>query len=260
MTLPTLFLSHGAPDLLTSEAPARHFLENLADQLPAPRFIALISAHWCTQRPSVDVSARPATIHDFVGFGVELDRLSYPARGAPDDARRAVELIRAAGMECNERERGLDHGAWVPLSLIWPRADIPVFQVALSPGMGIEHHFELGRALAPLAADGGLVVGTGGAVHNLSEMGEVEAPWAARFEEWLVAAAEAGDEAALRAYRTKAPDAQLAHPTPEHLLPLFVALAAAGDGAKGRTLHKSWTHGTLSMASFAFSPAGTAAR
>jgi len=259
MTLPTLFLSHGAPDLLTSEAPARHFLENLADQLPAPRFIVVASAHWCTQRPSVDVSARPTTIHDFVGFGVELERLNYPARGAPEQARRAVELLRAHGIECSERERGLDHGAWVPLSLVWPRADVPVFQVSLSPGMGVPHHFELGSALAPLAAEGGLVIGSGGAVHNLNELGASDAGFATRFEDWLIEAAEAGDKDGLLSFATRAPEARHAHPTNEHLLPLLFAFGAAGDGARGRTLHRTFTHDTLSMLAFAFSPTIAAA-
>src|SRR5262245_4384442 len=117
MTLPTLFLSHGAPDLLTSEATARHFLENLADLMPAPRFITVASAHWSTPRPAGDVSAKQATLHDFFGFGAELERVTYPARGAPEPAKKAVALLRSAGIPCDERERGLDHGAWVPLAL-----------------------------------------------------------------------------------------------------------------------------------------------
>src|SRR5262249_25478019 len=103
MTLPTLFLSHGAPDLLTSEATARHFLENLTDLLPAPRFIAVASAHWTTQRTAVDVSAKQTTLHDFVGFGVELERVTYPARGAPEAAKKAIAHLRSRGIECDAR-------------------------------------------------------------------------------------------------------------------------------------------------------------
>ncbi len=253
MILPTLFLSHGAPDLLTSEASARHFLENVADLVPAPKFVAVASAHWCTQKAAVDVSVKPATIHDFVGFGVELEHVKYPARGAPDAAKKAVALLRAAGIPCDERERGLDHGAWVPLALIWPHADVPVFQVSLSPGQGPAYHLDLGRALAPLAAGGGLVVGSGGAVHNLGSLGTRDAPWARAFDDWLVAAVEAGDEDALVNWRENAPDARLAHPTDEHYLPLLVAFGAAGQGARGRPMHRSWTYGTLSMTAFTFS-------
>ena len=260
MTLPTLFLSHGAPDLLTSEVAARHFLENLGDQVPAPKFIAVASAHWCTQRTAVDVSAKPATIHDFFGFGVDLERVTYAARGAPEAAKRTAARLRENGIACDERERGLDHGAWVPLSLAWPHADVPVFQVSLSPGLGPAHHLELGRALAPLAAEGGLVLGSGGAVHNLGALGAKEPPWSRAFDDWLVAAVESGDEEALVDFRERGPDAALAHPTDEHFLPLLVAFGAAGKGARGRTLHRSFTYGTLSMTSFMLSsgrpPAG----
>ena len=250
MTLPTLFLSHGAPDLVTSEDAARNFLEGLSELVSAPRFIVVASAHWCTQRPAVDVSAKPATLHDFFGFGVELERVMYPARGAPDAARNAVALLRERGLSCDERERGLDHGAWVPLVLAWPRADVPVFQVSLSPGLGPAHHLALGRALATLAAAGGLVIGSGGAVHNLSELGTKDAPWARAFDDWLVAAVEAGNEEALVAWRENAPDAALAHPTDDHYLPLLVAFGAAGENARGRPLHRSFTYGTLSMTAF----------
>jgi 4,5-DOPA dioxygenase extradiol len=259
MTLPTLFLSHGAPDLLTSEAAARNFLEGLSELVSAPRFIVVASAHWCTLRPAVDVSAKPATLHDFFGFGVELERVMYPARGSPDAARKAVALLRERDFPCDERERGLDHGAWVPLVLAWPRADVPVFQVSISPGLGPAHHLALGRALAPLASAGGLVIGSGGAVHNLGELGTKDAPWARAFDDWLVAAVEAGNEEALVAWRENAPDAALAHPTDEHYLPLLVALGAAGPGARGRPLHRSFTYGTLSMTAFTIATTGAMA-
>lgn len=248
----TLFLSHGAPDLLISETPARRFLEGLAESLPPPKFVAVASAHWVTRTPVVDVSARPTTIHDFSGFGAELERFAYPARGAPDAARRAIALLRAAGIECGERERGLDHGAWVPLALIWPHADVPVFQISLQPALGAEHHLKLGRALAPLGADGGLLIGSGGAVHNLGEIGTDDAAFAREFDEWLLKRAEAGDADALVKFATEGPEAARSHPTDEHFLPLLVALGAAGQGAKGRVLHRSFTYGTLSMASFEF--------
>jgi 4,5-DOPA dioxygenase extradiol len=252
LTLPTLFISHGAPDLLISEAPARRFLEGLAESLPRPEFVAVASAHWLTRTPAVDVSARPATLHDFAGFGAELERFRYAARGAPAAARRALELLRANGFECGERERGLDHGAWVPLALLWPRADVPVFQVSLQPGLGAEHHFKLGRALEPLTGEGGLVIGSGGATHNLTELGGTDPGFAREFDEWLVKCVEAGDADSLVDYDTKAPQAARAHPSDDHFLPLLVALGAAGEKAQGRVLHRSFTYGTLSMAAFEF--------
>ena len=167
--------------------------------------------------------------------GVQTCALPISARGAPEATRNAVALLREHGLSCDERERGLDHGAWVPLVLAWPRADVPVFQVSLSPGLGPAHHLALGRALAPLAAAGGLVIGSGGAVHNLGELGTKDAPWARAFDDWLVAAVEAGNEEALVAWRENAPDARLAHPTDEHYFPLLVALGAAGKNARGRS-------------------------
>jgi 4,5-DOPA dioxygenase extradiol len=144
----------------------------------------------------------------------------------------------------------------VPLTLAWPHADVPVFQVSLSPGLGPAHHLALGRALAPLAAEGGLVLGSGGAVHNLGSIGAKDAPWARAFDDWLVTVVESGDEEELVDFRKHAPDAALAHPTDEHYLPLLVALGAAGEGSRGRTLHRSFTYGTLSMTSFMFSATG----
>jgi 4,5-DOPA dioxygenase extradiol len=202
--------------------------------------------------PVVDVSARPTTIHDFSGFGAEFERFTYPARGAPEAARRAIALLRANGIECGERERGLDHGAWVPLALIWPRADVPVFQLSLQPALGAEHHLKLGRALEPLGAEGGLVIGSGGAVHNLGEIGADDVGFAREFDEWLVKCVEAGDADSLVHYNTKAPQAARAHPSDDHFLPLLVALGAAGDKARGGVLHRSFTYGTLSMAAFEF--------
>lgn len=251
--LPSLFVSHGAPTLVLEDIPARRFLEGLGQRLPRPRAILCVSAHWETGIPTVSAAAAPETIHDFHGFPEELYRLRYPAPGAPALADRVRALLHAAGLDCLKEEgRGLDHGAWAPLMLIYPAADIPAAQLSVQPGRGPAYHREIGRALAPLREEGVLVLGTGGAVHNLRQFSidrKRPAAWAVAFDDWLADTVSLGDEAALLAYRKVRPEAALAQPTEEHFLPLFVAMGA-GNGLPGRVLHRSFAHGSLSMAAY----------
>lgn len=252
--LPTLFISHGAPDVVLRETPARAFLAGLAATLPRPRAIVVASAHWEAAVPTVESGARPATIHDFGGFPDEMYHLRYPASGEPVLAARLVSLLKSAGFAAQAQERGFDHGVWTPLLLAWPSADIPVVPVSLVHGGDGKVHQRLGAALAPLRHEGVLVIGSGSAVHNLRELapGRPPAPWAVAFDDWLVARCEAGDGDALSHWRERAPDARRAHPTAEHFTPLLVALGAAGDGARGRILHRSWDYGSLAMTAVAF--------
>ncbi len=253
MSMPTIFVSHGAPTLILSDAPARTFLAGLAQQIPRPTGIVAVSAHWDTDMPAVSVVRRPDTIHDFYGFPEALYRLRYDAPGAPQLAEKVAKLTGAA----HDHHRGLDHGAWVPAMLAWPEADIPIFQLSVQPNLSPAHHIALGRKLASLREEGVLVMGSGSAIHNLRALvrGPDDAepePWAQAFDDWLADTVEKGDEEALAGYRTRAPYAQEAHPTDEHFMPLHVAYGAAGKGAKGRALHRSFTMGNLSMASYAF--------
>lgn len=253
MSMPTIFVSHGAPTLILGDTPARTFLASLGKQLPRPRAIVAVSAHWDTDVPAVSLARQPETIHDFYGFPEALYRLRYAAPGAPDLAERVARLTGAA----HDAHRGLDHGAWVPAMLGWPEADIPIFQLSVQPEQSPAHHIALGRKLSALRAEDILVMGSGSATHNLRALvrggGDSEPePWAQEFDDWLADTVEKGDEAALADYRAQAPNAVDAHPTDEHLLPLHVAYGAAGAGACGRALHRSFTLGNLSMASYAF--------
>jgi 4,5-DOPA dioxygenase extradiol len=258
--LPALFVSHGAPTFPLTDAPARLFLEQLADRLPErPRAILVISAHWETAAPQITATAINDTIHDFYGFPKELYELRYPAPGSTGLGDRVAALIEAAGgTAARDSARGLDHGAWVPLRLIYPDADIPVVQLSVQSARGPEYHYRLGKLLAPLREEGVLIVASGSFTHDLSSFREyfhaLHAPapaWVDEFADWMIAAIDEGRVADLLAYRERAPQAHRNHPTEEHLLPLFVALGA-GAGGKSEHLHRSTTHGVLRMDAFAF--------
>jgi 4,5-DOPA dioxygenase extradiol len=258
---PSIFLSHGAPTLALSASAAASFLATLPDLLPErPSAVLVASAHWETPRPSLSSTPRNTTIHDFGGFPAPLYELRYDAPGAPALADRASGLLREAGLSPElDRERGLDHGAWVPLRRAWPAADLPVLQLSLQTALGPEHHLRLGQALAPLRREGVLILGSGGLTHNLGAFrGQAEdAPepdWVSAFADWTSAALLEGRTEDLLAYRRLAPEAAHNHPSAEHVLPLFVALGAGGDGP-ARRLHRSTTYGILRMDAFAFGAA-----
>jgi 4,5-DOPA dioxygenase extradiol len=259
--LPAIFLSHGAPNLILGNTSARTFLAGLQAALPQrPTAIVVASAHWETAVPTVSAPAINETIHDFGGFEPELYDLRYPAGGSPALARQIVALGRATGLAiATDEARGLDHGAWVPLMLAWPDADIPVIQLSVQPHAGVDHHLALGGILEPLRHDGVLVVGSGSFTHDLRsymphryDATAQEPDWVSRFADWMDAAVLANDRAELRDYRQLAPDAVRNHPTEEHLLPLFVAMGAGGTSGAAHSLHRSTTHGVLRMDAYAF--------
>jgi 4,5-DOPA dioxygenase extradiol len=250
--LPSLFISHGAPNLILYDSDTREFWRGLGAQLPRPSAILLMSAHFTTAQPVFDKAAHPGMIYDFGGFEPELYQMSYPAPGAPALAEQAAGLAAAAGLSPALAERGYDHGAWVPLKTIYPEADIPVATLSVQPDAGGASHIALGRALAPLRDQGVLIIGSGGATHNLRAFfgGEDTPPWAMTFNEWLCERLEAGDTDALANWE-RGPDALRNHPSAEHFLPLPFALGAGGPGAKGRRLHHAIV-GPISLDAYAF--------
>lgn len=254
---PGVFVSHGAPTLAIEQNDTVMFLKGLGIELGKPSAILCVSAHWGTRVPTVSMARQPETIYDFGGFPDALYRMRYPAPGAPVLATRASDLLKEAGIECDvSHNRGLDHGAWIPLMLMYPAADIPVTQLSVQPQSGPADHFRLGRALAPLRREGVLILATGSATHNLSRLGREGSAtdWAAQFEDWLYQKITHGAYDELLDYRRLAPHASVAHPTDEHFLPLFVAMGAGADGAqtRGESLHRGWTMGSLSMAAYRF--------
>ena len=253
--LPILFLSHGSPMLPFENIPARDFMIGLAAKLPRPKAILSISAHWEAPEPSLTAGTHPETIHDFYGFPKELYQLSYPVPGSPALAEHVAELLQQAGLPAKlDATRGLDHGAWNPLLLIYPEADIPVVQLSMLSRVSTAEHVALGKALAPLRDQGVLIVASGGAVHNLRTVewnGGTAPAWAKEFDDWLHDRLIEGDVDRLIAYRSEIRSGTLAHPSEDHLLPLYVALGAASvTDAKAKTLHRSFAHGSLSMAAY----------
>jgi 4,5-DOPA dioxygenase extradiol len=258
--LPVLFVSHGAPNMILYDSPARRFLAGLGETLPKPKAIVSVSAHFMANRPTVVADPAPGMIYDFGGFEPELYEMVYPAPGEPRLAAEVAERLAAAGLDPLIRaERGYDHGTWVPLKLIRPAADVPVVQLSVEPRRDPRHHWEIGRALADLRREGVLIVASGSLTHNLHEvfgangLRALDAPspaWVTGFADWIAEKIAAGDVEALLDYRRRAPDAVRNHPTDEHLLPLFVALGAGG--ATGLRIHESRNFAVLAMDAYRF--------
>lgn len=255
--LPTLFVSHGAPTLVMDPVPTRDFLRGLGAALPRPRAILCVSAHWDTDAPRLTSSEHPQTIYDFYGFPDELYDMIYPASGDPALAQRVAGLLTAAQIPIAlDKERGLDHGAWVPLMLMYPEADIPVVQLSIQSHSSPAHHLKMGQALTPLRQEGVLIVASGNATHNLRDVFNHDmlappVPYAREFADWLTARIESGDTDALLDYLEQGPSGPRNHPTADHYLPLLVALGAGG-GVSGQGLHDGYTYGVLSMAAYAW--------
>lgn len=255
---PVLFLSHGSPMTALGGDELNAVWARLAPRLSKPAAILSVSAHWNTRLPIVSGSAHPETIHDFGGFPAELYRLRYPAPGAPELAQRIKERITSAGIATGiDAGRGLDHGAWVPLLTLFPEADVPVLQLSVQPERCARHHFALGAAIAPLSNENVLIVASGHMTHNLMEYlrpGDVRpSPASAAFREWVHARLMSGDDSALIDWDHAAPGARAAHPSPEHFLPLFVALGASGAERHAEWLGGGWIEDALAADNYLFS-------
>jgi 4,5-DOPA dioxygenase extradiol len=253
---PSLFISHGAPTFAIEPGRAGPQLAALGRRLERPRAIVVVSPHWTTRGIKVTGAAQPKTIHDFGGFDPKLYDITYPASGDRVLADRIVSLLSDAGWPASlDTQRGLDHGAWVPLLHLYPQADVPVLQISMPVDLDSARAFELGRALAPLADEGVLVIGSGSLTHNLYEFREGvadEAGYAREFTHWIRDAVRAGDSDRIVNALERAPHAKRAHPTPDHYLPLAVALGAANSQLPVTVLDGGIVHGVLSMESYVF--------
>jgi len=253
--LSPVFFAHGAPMLAVEDTAASRFLKGFAASRPKPDAILILSAHWETEGLKLSAPGRLRTYHDFRGFPKALYEISYPAVADEAHVNAAASLLTDAGYEVElDAEWGLDHGAWVPLSLAYPAADIPVVALSLPHGSTPASLHALGRTLSPLAAEGVLLAGSGSTTHNLREIapqGSQTPAWAKDFDKWLDDGLASGSIAWFKNLEA-APDFRRNHPTEEHLLPLFFAFGAGGPGARPELLHRSYEYGALSMSYFKF--------
>jgi 4,5-DOPA dioxygenase extradiol len=229
--MPTLYLGHGAPPLL-EEPDWMAELSGWARSLPRPKEILIVSAHWESAPVTVGATTPVPLVYDFYGFPAHYYQMRYDSPGAPELAQKVAAVMPFDEPVAQMPNRGLDHGAWVPLMAMYPEADIPVLQMSM-PDLDPQHLFELGQRLAPLRDEGVLIVGSGFMTHGLPFIheymrGKPGAPaWSVEFDDWAAEALARGDLDELMAFREKAPGMPYAHPTTEHFAPLFVALGAA---------------------------------
>ena len=252
MLMPTVFVSHGAPDIvLHKDSPTLACWQQLGKDLPRPKAILVLSAHWGSTQPVLSTAKMPETIHDFGGFPANLYRLQYPAHGVPELAEQVQVCLNDAGIALRiDNQRGLDHGAWIPLITMYPDADIPVTQLSIQPNAGTAWHLQLGKALQPLREQGVLILTSGAVTHDFAWLSHSDKPLpAARiFSDWLGDNLQQRNIDKLLNYRDKvAPFGADSHPTEEHLLPLFVSLGASIDADKLTRYTPEFTYSALAM-------------
>jgi len=232
--MPAIYLSHGAPPL-ADDALWTQQLASWAQELPKPRSVLMVSAHWEAAPLTLGATSTVPLVYDFWGFPEKYYQVTYAAPGAPELADDVRKLLRAAGTPVHDAgDRGLDHGAYVPLVEMYPDADVPVLQISM-PTLDPAKLYEIGRKLAPLRDNGVLIVGSGFFTHNLnalSQDGRVTSVMS-DFDQWGREALAGGDLDALLDFEHKAPAARLAHPRTEHFAPLFVTLGASGGDLAG---------------------------
>ena len=236
-SLPSIFLAHGAPPLLDD----RVWMDELhawAGAMPRPKAVLMISAHWTARPVTLGATKTVPLVYDFYGFPERYYEVRYPAPGAPELAARVRGLLGESGPVADAADRGLDHGAYVPLVAMYPNADVPVLQMSI-PTMDPKPLIALGRALSPLRDEGVLIVGSGFLTHNLRaadfESRRPAPSWAREFDAWAAEALAKRDEDAMMAYRERAPGVSIALPTHEHFVPVLVALGASLDRAEAVT-------------------------
>jgi 4,5-DOPA dioxygenase extradiol len=257
--LPSFFIAHGAPLIAVENNEYTEFLNQLGRSLPRPKAIVLFSAHWESQVQKVSEVDQYETIYDFGGFDPSLYTIKYPAQGNHSISQEIQDLFSENEIPFEiETKRGLDHGAWVVLRLLYPNVDIPVISMSVNPNLTPEEQFKIGKSLSVLREKDILIIGSGGTVHNLrvlkwADDGKID-QWALEFDDWLAQHLYDWDVESLLKYDSLAPYAENAVPPygEEHFIPLFYAMGAADDQKKATLLHRSFRYGNLSHSVWQF--------
>ncbi len=254
-----LFVPHGAPTFALNPGAAGAAMSAITQKLPPPRAIVVVSPHWDTRIPTVGTATQLETIHDFYGFPQELYQMQYRATGCPEVAKEVVLALQAAGFEVNQdSEHGLDHGAWQPLRQMFPDADIPIVPLSMQMQGGPAHAYQIGQALSTLTDKNIWVIASGNITHNLRDW-QVAASTSGQtpsyvhsFADWVEDKLKTHDVQALLNYRQLSADGRQAHPSEDHLLPLFVALGAAGHAAQPEAFYRGVSDYVIAMDGYAF--------
>ena len=254
-----LFLPHGAPTFALDPGAAGFAMSKIAKEFDTPRAIVVISPHWETSETFVGNAPQLETIYDFFGFDEKLYQIKYPATGCPELANEIVKIMDEQGIGCNlDPHRGLDHGAWIPLRQLFPEANIPITPISLQTRNGPQGAYKLGLLLSRLAKENILILASGNITHNLGDyrvarmQGGKTPTYVQEFSDWLNEKILQGDIDSLLNYRSLSKEGLRAHPTEEHLLPLFTALGAAGPDSKPHAFYRGISDYVLAMDAYAF--------
>lgn len=249
---PALFCAHGSPMNMLMDNDYTRAMKQMASKLKKPKAALIVSAHWVTNGLFISTAAKQETIHDFYGFPKALYDISYPAAGAPVVAQKLIESLQDFGARADER-RGLDHGGWGVMKFLFPKADVPTFQMSLDKNLTTAGHFRLGERLSALRDEGVMIIGSGDIVHNLYAMERAPnaktAEWALEFEAKIKEGVIKKDFETLIEYLQIGEAARLSCPTSEHYLPLLY-VAAASQKEKLSFFYEGFEHGSISLSCF----------
>lgn len=248
--MPVLFIGHGSPMNAIENTVWSEVWKKVGEAVPRPRAILSVSAHWLSEGTRVHAAEKPKTIHDFYGFPKALYDMTYPCPGSPADAKGTAKIITRAQV-AEDLDWGIDHGTWIVLARMFPKADIPVFQLSIDISKPSEFHYELGKELRALREKGILIMGSGNIVHNLGRVNfdpnAKPFDWALEFDDVSKKLLEAGDDTSLIHYEKLGHAAKLSVPTPDHYWPLLYILGARDEKEKLEFLTEGVTFGSVSM-------------
>jgi len=249
-TSPAIFVGHGSPMNTLEQNRYTRAWQDIGFQLPRPRALLVVSAHWYFGATAVTAMTQPRTIHDFYGFPQPLFDFEYPAPGSPELAQEIAEVVKPDWVGLDRDQWGLDHGTWSVLAHMYPSADVPVVQLSINALKPLDFHLNLATRLSPLRQSGVMIVASGNVVHNLERVQwsqpEAAFDWAERFDEAVVSQLEDAPGEVLK--MVEHPDYELAVPTPDHFIPLvYLAGLAAEEEGRAEALVRGYAMGSLSM-------------